>query len=125
VNGTTYWYQVSAITGVGEGARSTEQSAKPATVPGVPRNLSAKADRTRGIDLTWQAPTSNGGSAVIGYWIYRSTSSGTEVLLIKLGNVTSYTDTANTKGIRYYYMVTAVNAVGESARSSESSAIAK
>ena len=75
--------------------------------------------------LTWLAPTLNGGSAITGYRIYRSTSSGAEVFLIAVGNVTSYTDTANTKGTHYYYKVTAINAVGEGAQSSESSAVAR
>ena len=66
----------------------------PATVPGAPRNLSAKPASPRGVTISWQAPTSNGGSAITGYRISRSTSSGTETFLIAVGKVTSYTDTA-------------------------------
>ena len=44
---------------------------------------------------------------------------------VAVGNVTSYVDTATTKGVRYYYKVTAVNAVGEGPPSTESSATAK
>ena len=40
-NGTTYWYQVSAVNAAGEGARSVEKSAKPVTVPSVPRFFTA------------------------------------------------------------------------------------
>jgi fibronectin type 3 domain-containing protein len=124
-NGTTYYYQVSAVNDVGEGARSGEQSARPATLPGVPRNLSAKGDRTRGVDLNWAAPASNGGSAITAYRIYRSTGSGTESFLVSVANVTAYTDQATVKGTRYYYQVTAVNAIGEGSRSTEASTLAK
>jgi subtilisin family serine protease/fibronectin type 3 domain-containing protein len=124
-NGTTYYYKVSAINGVGEGAQSTERSAKPAAVPGAPTGLTAAPNRSKGIDLTWAAPSSNGGSTVTGYRIYRSTSSGTEVFLIAVGSVTSYRDNATSKNTRYYYRIAAVNAVGEGGLSAEASAVAK
>ena len=109
-NGTTYFYQVTARNAVGEGSRSTEASAKPATVPGVPRNVSAATNATKGVNLSWAAPTSNGGSAVTGYRIYRSTSTGTETFLVAVGLVTSYNDKATTAGVRYFYKITAINA---------------
>ena len=124
-NGTTYYYQVAARNAIGEGSRSAEASAKPATVPGTPRNVSARTATTKGVRLTWSAPASNGGSAITGYRIYRSTSSGTEAFLVAVGNVTTYTDTGTSPGTRYYYKVQAVNAAGQGALSSESSAIAK
>ena len=46
-NGTTYFYQVTARNAVGEGGRSTEASAKPATVPGAPRSPSAATNRPK------------------------------------------------------------------------------
>ena len=94
-------------------------------MPGAPTGVSASTSRSKGIDLSWNAPASNGGSAVTGYRIYRSTSSGTEVFLIAVANVTSYRDNSTSKNVRYYYKVTAVNGVGESVQSSEASAIAK
>jgi hypothetical protein len=45
--------------------------------------------------------------------------------LIAVGNVTSYLDKATTTGVRYYYKVSAVNAVGEGVASGESNARAK
>ncbi|TMF33872.1 MAG: fibronectin type III domain-containing protein, partial [Chloroflexi bacterium] len=104
---------------------SAPATATPATVPGAPRNLNAKPGSPRGVSLTWQAPTSNGGAAITGYRIYRSTSTGTETFLIAVGTVTSFTDTTTTSGGRYYYKVTAVNAVGEGPQSAEANARAK
>src|SRR3989441_6748313 len=49
------------------------------------------------------------------------TSAGTKTLFTTVGNVLSYTDSALTNGVTYFYKVTAVNSVGESSQSSESS----
>jgi predicted phage tail protein len=123
-NGTTYWYQVSAVNAVGEGTRSTETSARPVTVPGAPRNVNATKNPTRGITLTWVAPTSDGGAAITKYRIYRSIAGGVETS-VEVGNVLSYIDTATTSGVRYSYRVSAVNSVGEGPRSTQTSAIAR
>ncbi len=123
--GTTYYYRVSAVNSVGEGGLSNESSAKLVSAPSAPLDLKAVPHKSRGIVLTWSAPTSNGGSPITGYRLYRSTSPATEVFLVAVGTVSTYRDTANSRGFGYYYVVTAVNAVGESARSSESTAIAK
>ncbi len=126
-NGTKYYYQVSAVNAVGEGARSNEVSATPQAVsaPTAPRNLTAKRASNRGVNLSWTAPSSNGGSAITGYRIYRSTSSNTETILVSIGNITSYRDTATKNGVTYFYKVTAVNSVGESLPSNEASARAR
>jgi cellulose 1,4-beta-cellobiosidase len=55
-NGTTYFYQVSAVTAGGEGNRSTEASAEPVTVPGPPLNVDASRRQAGGITLSWTAP---------------------------------------------------------------------
>jgi fibronectin type 3 domain-containing protein len=80
---------------------------------------------TKGVTLTWLAPSSNGGSGVTGYRIYRSTTTGTETFLIAVGNVSSYIDRATTANVRYYYKISAVNALGEGARSTEVTARAR
>ena len=105
--------------------RSVEKSAKPVTVPSAPRNFTAAADSRQGINLHWQAPSSNGGSAITGYYVYRGTASGGESLFATIGVVTSYHDTATTKGARYYYVLRAFNAVGTGAATGEATSIAK
>jgi hypothetical protein len=127
-NGTTYFYKVSAVNGVGEGAQSNEVSETPqagATVPSAPQNLTAAAARGKGVQLTWSPPASNGGSPITGYNVYRSTSAGTEVFLTSVGNVTSFKDNTTSRGTMYFYVVKAVNAVGEGPASNEASATAK
>jgi hypothetical protein len=65
--------------------------------------------------LTWTTPD-NGGSAITGYRVYRGVGTGTETLLTTVGpDINSYTDAAN--GSSFFYRVSAVNAVGEGARS--------
>ena len=124
-NGTTYFYQVAAVNAAGIGPRSAEVSAKPATVPTAPRSPSAARNPTKGVTLAWTAPSSNGGSAVTGYRVYRGTISGSETFLVAIGNVTTYVDAATTAGVRYYYRLSAVNAVGEGPLSSRVNAIAR
>ena len=127
--GTTYFYQVSAVNAVGEGARSVERSAAPtapSTEPGAPQNLTASPHASKGINLAWSAPTSNGGSPVTQYRIYRSTSPGQETLLTSVSATTlTYRDSSTRRGTRYYYVVRAVNAVGVGPPSAEVTSIAR
>jgi fibronectin type 3 domain-containing protein len=123
-NGTTYFYEVSAVNSVGEGSKSNEMSAtptQPATVPGTP-TLNSAAAGNNSVALAWSAPTTNGGAAVTNYKVYRGTSSGGETLLTTLGNVTSWSDNTAVNGTTYYYEVSAVNSVGEGSKSNELSA---
>jgi len=124
-NGTSYSFTVTATNAIGTGPASNALSATPATVPGAPQSLTATPHRTKGVVLAWSAPLTNGGSAVTGYRIYRGTVSGTWTLLASVGNVTVYRDAATKKGVRYYYVVRALNAVGQSSPSNEATAIAK
>ena len=127
-NGKTYAYQVSAVNGVGEGGKSNTVSLTPRvqTPPSAPQSLTAShagGPKSGKIDLAWQAPADDGGSAVTGYKVYRGTTSGGETYLTTVGNVLSWQDTGRAQGVRYYYKVTALNANGESAFSNEASAL--
>ncbi|MHB8606240.1 MAG: PKD domain-containing protein, partial [Thermoplasmatota archaeon] len=123
-NGVTYYYKVSAVNSIGEGALSNEASATPTapTVPGAPTSLTATAGNAQ-ISLSWTAPSSNGGSAITNYKIYRGTTSGSETSYSQTGGSnTSYVDKKAVNGQVYYYKVSAVNSVGEGAKSNEASA---
>ena len=124
MNGVTYYYVVKAVNGVGEGGASNEASATPVagpSAPGAPTNLQAIPGNGN-VSLTWSAPSSDGGSPITTYTVYRGTNSGNQSYSVQVGTVTSYTDTGLSNGQRYYYVVTAVNALGESPPSSEVSA---
>jgi hypothetical protein len=115
-NSLTYYYQVTAVNANGESDRSNEASTTPAKVPSAPRNLNATA-ATSQITLNWQEPIDNGGSPITNYKIYQGTSDTYQTFLTKVGNVLTYTDTNLINGIRYYYRVSAVNAIGEGPKS--------
>jgi titin len=91
------------------------------TAPGVPLNVAASAGSAK-VTLTWAHPASDGGSAITNYRIYRSTATGQETELARIGNVTTFVDTNLTNGTRYFYKVAAENAVGVGAQSGEVSA---
>ena len=113
VNGTTYYFKVAAVNGVGEGPASAEVSAAPAAIPGAPAGLTATAGNAQ-VTLSWTAPASNGGLPVTGYRLYAGTTtefSGESPVATLTGTVVTVTGLAN--GTTYYFKVTAVNRVGE------------
>ena len=87
-----------------------------ATVPGAPVLSGMEGNHVN--HLSWTTPA-DGGAAITGYKLYRGTSSGGETLLLELGAVNSYDDTAVSNGTTYYYRLSAVNAKGESSTSNE------
>src|SRR5580698_5891733 len=114
-NGTKYFYVVSAVDSTGESANSAEVNATPtapAQAPPAPANLAATAGNAQ-VALTWSAST-----GATSYHVKRSTSSGAETQIAAPAG-TSYTDTSVTNGTKYFYVVSAVNATGESANSNE------
>ena len=86
-----------------------------------PQNLQATPSNGQ-VTLSWAAPSSDGGSAITSYNIYRSMTSGgegTTSIATVNGSTLTYTDTGLANGQTYFYKVTAVNSVGESPASNE------
>jgi len=96
-------------------------SGSSATVPGPPQAESATGGNGT-VDLAWSAPTSDGGSPITNYEIYRGTTSGGETKAAEVGNVLAYPDVGLANGTTYYYRISARNAVGEGSLSNEVSA---
>jgi hypothetical protein len=118
INGVTYTYNVSAINSIGEGNSSEEVSATPITTPLAPQNLQANAGIGY-VNLTWEAPSSDGGSPITNYTVYKDIASNGETLFVEIGDVRSYYDTDVIDGVIYYYKVGAKNAIGEGPLSNE------
>ncbi len=115
--GTVYFYAVREVNKAGADAASS--SALAIKVPaGTPCGLTAVGSNGA-ITISWSAPSSNGGSVITEYRLYRSTVPGSETLLVSLGKCVMYTDTGLTNGKTYYYRVSAVNVVGEGVLSQE------
>jgi hypothetical protein len=106
VDGTTYYYAVSAINSTGEGPNSAEQSGIPLYSP-TPTNLTVTATNYTSVSLAW-APS----VGVTSYNIKRSTSTGTETTIASTASLL-YTDTGLNNDTTYYYVVSAVNPGGE------------
>ena len=86
------------------------------TVPSAPTGLSANPGNTQ-VVLAWTTPINDGGSAIIGYKIYRSaTENGTYYLIVSSFGL-NCTDTGLTNGQTYWYKVTAMNINGEGSQS--------
>ncbi|MDR3711036.1 MAG: fibronectin type III domain-containing protein [Capsulimonadaceae bacterium] len=120
VNGTTYYYYVTATTASGQSAKSNEASATPEpAIPSAPTGLTATAGYQQ-VLLSWTA-----AAGAVSYNVYAGTTSGAEaatpVASVAAPSV-GYTQMALTNGQAYYYQVTAVNGGGESAKSSEATA---
>jgi fibronectin type 3 domain-containing protein len=124
---TTYFYVVIALNSIGESEFSDEvqglptgQSVIPPTVSSPPQNPTATTGENS-IYLSWSIPLDDGGSPITGYHVYRGTSSG-QYVLIFITPDTFYNDTMVFGGITYFYVVAAINSVGESIFSIEVSA---
>jgi peptidoglycan/xylan/chitin deacetylase (PgdA/CDA1 family) len=93
----------------------------PPAPPAAPTGLVASA-RNGSAALSW---TASSNPSVVGYDVYRATTSGGPYTKITAASIAQpqYTDTGVTNGVTYYYAVTASDASGnESRRSSQSAA---
>ncbi len=119
VNGTTYYYVVTAQNALGESSESSQVSATPGRPPSPPTGVSATGGDGQ-VTISWQSV-----SGTTRYDLYWSTSphvsktSYTE----KIPNVSSpFIHGGRSNGTTYYYVVTAINSYGESGESTEVSA---
>ncbi|MGZ8450364.1 MAG: fibronectin type III domain-containing protein, partial [Candidatus Deferrimicrobiaceae bacterium] len=120
LNGTTYFFVVTAVNGNGEGAVSFEVSAKPtATPPPAAPSLTSATAGTAKATLVWGPVT-----GATSYNVYYGTATGvTKATGTPINGVTSpYDVTGLTNGTPYFFIVTAQGAGGESAASGERTA---
>jgi hypothetical protein len=82
--------------------------------------LAGWSPSTARVRLQWTLPASDGGSPITGYRVYRSEESGGETFLVSVPAGTLTFDDTSVRSRQFlYYVVTAVNAAGESAWSNE------
>jgi hypothetical protein len=116
--GANYYFEVTAVNSAAEGAPSGLASATTTGPPSAPPSLVASGGNGQ-VVLSWAAPVSNGGSPVTGYNVYMSTSATSRGTALAKVTGTSYTATGLANGTKYYFRVTAVNALGEGPASAQ------
>jgi titin len=116
-NGTNYFVRVSGINGAGIGY-GIVGSGTPATAASAPISLAATGG-VGSVTLTWSAPTSNGGSSVIGYRVDSSLDGSTwdSVTANTMSNGTSLTITSISgnnliTGTPYQFRLAAITSLG-------------
>ena len=118
LDGTQYYYKVSATNSAGDSPFSNEVNG--ITTLSVPTALTATAVSSSQINLTW----TDNSVAETGYKIEQSPVDNlhyTEIATVG-PNVTSYNAIGLSEGTKYYYRVRAYNAIATSGYSSEKNA---
>ena len=108
------WYAVRAVNASGDGEWSATAGINSSnTVPGRPTAVTAVEVAT-GIQVSWSAPSFDGGSAITGYRIWRSAdgSMWTRVVASTAADATRYIDTSTLADGTYFYRMQALNANG-------------
>ena len=90
-----------------------------ATPPGAPTGLTATADGQTRIDLSWTAPSDDGGATITGYKVEVSTngSSWSNLVANTRSTSASYTHSGLAAGSTRHYRVSAINSAGTSTAS--------
>jgi len=112
-NGTAVTLRVRAVNAAGNGAianASAVTPVAPASVPGVPTNVTAAPGNGQAT-IIWQPPASSGSSAITAYQVSRDGTNWTNVA----ATARTHTFTGLTNGMAVTLRVRAVNATGNGA----------
>ncbi len=110
-----YLYGARGINQNGFGEFSGFTSGTNYTLPSAPTNLSVDSTGTTHLNLSWTAPSDDGGTPITGYRIQRESpiGDGWSTLITDTGNTnTSYNNTILLSATQYNYRVAAINSVG-------------
>jgi fibronectin type 3 domain-containing protein len=114
VMGEFNFYEVAARNSAGVGPVSNTVRIRALDVPSPPRDFDVEA-HDGSVKLTWSIPSKDGGSMLIGFYIYRGTSiDNLSLLATKTVVQLLHVDSNVTNGRTYVYYITAFSDVGES-----------
>ncbi len=114
-NGTCYQFRVSTIAQTGISASSNVTSVTTLSIPSPPSDLQATKISPIQADLSWKAPSSNGGTKLTGYEVQRKNSCDSKFVTIgSVVNSTTYSDAGLSPNTCYQYQILATNAIGQS-----------
>jgi hypothetical protein len=125
-NGTAYTFTVAATNAAGTGPDSAASAAvTPSAGPTVPDAPTAVvgAPGNHTVALAWNAPASNGGSAITGYRVTPYIGGVAQTAQLTGSSSPSYTVNNLTNGTAYTFAVAAINAIGTGANSGQSPAV--
>jgi formylglycine-generating enzyme required for sulfatase activity len=131
-NNTAYIFKVASISSSGYSDLSSASSAFTPTssLPSAPFNVSG-ISKTNAVDLTWDVPSDNGGSAITSYNVQYSSNSGTSwtssndplyLFTDDISTVRNLTVT-NLSAVPHIFRVAAINSVGSGDYSSASNSV--
>jgi surface protein len=112
---TQYNFKVHALTNAGSGVPSNILTLTTADLPSAPLNLTASALNNTSVQLSWDTPASNGGSALTDYVVQYKLSSQGDGSYVTFSDGTSTTRTATVTGLsanNYVFRVAAKNVYG-------------
>ena len=115
---------VAAILTYTQPGTQSDHKVDASTVPGAPTGLTATADGSTQIDLSWTAPA-DGGSSISGYRIEVSSDGGSSWIDLVADTDetnTTYSHTGLTAGNTRHYRVSAINSAGTGAASGTANA---
>lgn len=116
---TSYTYTVRATNFIGTGVASAPSNAVTALgVPAAPTNVTASPTGPHSMQITFNAPTDIGGSAITQYAVHTD-----EGNLTFTGTSSPINATGLILGVHYQFTVRAINAIGTGLESQPSSAI--
>ena len=105
-NGTAKTVYVRAVNAAGNSAAGSA-TGTPRTTPSAPTSFAGSNTTFGQINLSWAAPSSNGGNAVTSYVLRNGTT------VLQNSASTSYSHVSLSPNTSYSYTVTAVNGAGE------------
>ncbi len=122
-NLSSYTFTVAAINGIGTGPASAQSNAvTPAAPPGAPTIGTATAG-INSATVTWTAPASNGGAAILGYVVTPYIGGTAQTAQTFNSTTTTETVTGLTANTTYTFKVAAFNVIGTGNQSAASNSI--